>query len=480
MLLLLDQATSRQLERLASGASRVGLRRPLWRSPRPGDGPPRRSIGRRFVDLVAPLSLFSLGLITVAGLVTGAARAVTDADGITAGDAALVAVMLMATVSLVGQARGILRRRLAQLTGRVAPAPHTVPGAAAWSGPRLIDQVTAEALLAGAPEGIGEVGLPSELLRAQRRRIDTLLWVALVLATLALAGSVALGLASGVMTDLGHGSLGPSTIIRGVFAVLAAAGWALMARMGLDALLHRRRRRRRSALMRLLRYLLRLFRGTVRPGPIALAPSLGLVLLAVLAVTAYGFGPEISRFAAGPGGPNSGVRPGTTPTPEESSLASATPSETRTPLPTPFRSLEPVAIASATTTGTPPPGASLPPSPSPVATATLRPTAAATPSPTPTPIPTPSPSPSPSPTPIPTIDPTLDSDQDGVTDVDELLYGSNRFNPTSTPEHKAYDLTTNGSSCSDGLDNDGDLLIDTAGGFLPPNQLLVGNDPGCG
>lgn len=64
-------------------------------------------------------------------------------------------------------------------------------------------------------------------------------------------------------------------------------------------------------------------------------------------------------------------------------------------------------------------------------------------------------------------------------DVVELLYGSNPANPGSTPEDKGYDLSTNGGTCSDGADNDGDQLIDTQGGFLPPNQTPVGPDPGC-
>ena len=61
----------------------------------------------------------------------------------------------------------------------------------------------------------------------------------------------------------------------------------------------------------------------------------------------------------------------------------------------------------------------------------------------------------------------------------ELLYGSNPGDPASTPENKAYDVSTNHATCSDGVDNDRDLLTDTLGGFLPPNQTPVGPDPGC-
>ncbi len=54
-----------------------------------------------------------------------------------------------------------------------------------------------------------------------------------------------------------------------------------------------------------------------------------------------------------------------------------------------------------------------------------------------------------------------DDDNDGETDADENTFGSDPFNPGSTPEH----LSVSGT-CSDGVDNDKDDLIDSA-------------DPGC-
>jgi len=67
----------------------------------------------------------------------------------------------------------------------------------------------------------------------------------------------------------------------------------------------------------------------------------------------------------------------------------------------------------------------------------------------------------PTPTPSPTVVPE-DTDGDTVTDDLEELYGSDPEDADSMPEHLAYDAAT----CSDGVDNDGDGLID-------------GDDSGC-
>jgi hypothetical protein len=51
----------------------------------------------------------------------------------------------------------------------------------------------------------------------------------------------------------------------------------------------------------------------------------------------------------------------------------------------------------------------------------------------------------------------VDSDGDTVSDVDEVAYGSNPNDPASTPENYLYNLVT----CTDGIDNDQDLLTDS-------------------
>lgn len=95
---------------------------------------------------------------------------------------------------------------------------------------------------------------------------------------------------------------------------------------------------------------------------------------------------------------------------------------------------------------------------------TAQPTATPRPTPRPTPVPTPVPTAAPTiePTAVPTPTPPIDSDGDTVSDADEILYGSNPSDPTSTPEDNLYSSPT----CTDAIDNDGDLLTDAG-------------DPGC-
>jgi hypothetical protein len=116
--------------------------------------------------------------------------------------------------------------------------------------------------------------------------------------------------------------------------------------------------------------------------------------------------------------------------------ATATPSGSPTPSPSPSGpGAEPEPTPAASIAATPRPVISTP-----------RPTVAATVAPTarPTPIPTPQPTaaPTPPPTPVPTPEPTPD--------------------PTPVPD-----------DCEDGIDNDGDTLIDA----LDPGCLLDGNEP---
>lgn len=165
---------------------------------------------------------------------------------------------------------------------------------------------------------------------------------------------------------------------------------------------------------------------------------------------------------------------------------------TRVPTATPTNTATPTATTTATATRTPTPTATATPTrtPTPTATATptRTPTPTATPVPptptsTPTPIPTSTPSPTPTATPTqppPTATPTLapptptptpagpvcvspsDCDGDGISNSDELIWGSDPNDSGSQPEHAFWP----GNTCSDGADNDKDGLTD-------------GADPGC-
>ena len=61
----------------------------------------------------------------------------------------------------------------------------------------------------------------------------------------------------------------------------------------------------------------------------------------------------------------------------------------------------------------------------------------------------------------------MDFDGDGVSNVDELKFGSGILNAASTPEDADYDPDT----CSDGVDNDGDGRIDAADSGCGPAGL---------
>ena len=167
-----------------------------------------------------------------------------------------------------------------------------------------------------------------------------------------------------------------------------------------------------------------------------------------------------------------GVSPGggpvahASPTPDQSVLAetatpgspgalasqSASPGATLTPLGPPSPTHGPAV--------TPIPGRTLAPTPVPTLVATPMPSGTPFETAVPTPIPTPLPTPTP--TPVPTPAPPVDTDGDGVTDVDEVTYGSDPNDNLSTPENSLYAAPT----CTDGVDNDLDTLTDI-------------DDPGC-
>ena len=186
----------------------------------------------------------------------------------------------------------------------------------------------------------------------------------------------------------------------------------------------------------------RALRPPSRLGPLTLAPSLtwnraAIVIGAILLTVGIG---AVGAGLIRGGGTQQSVQGGTgTP----AATASATVSSTGTPTGSPSASATDSSTALATST--PRAGATNPPfaTPSPPF-ATPRPTTGVTPSPTPlTTAPPPTPSPTPAlPTPSPTPSPTVA--------------------PTPIPD-----------DCADGIDNDGDLLIDG----LDPGCLLDGNEP---
>ncbi|MEP6870882.1 MAG: hypothetical protein ABI939_03430 [Anaerolineaceae bacterium] len=144
-----------------------------------------------------------------------------------------------------------------------------------------------------------------------------------------------------------------------------------------------------------------------------------------------------------------------TPTRTSTLSPNQTSTPTRTPMPpTPFPTVAPVPPTPFPTSAPPPPTST------PTATPTRTPTPTATPTRTPTPTSVP-------PTATPTVAclsiPSADCDGDGVSNANEVLYGSNPSNPLSTPEDSHYG---SGSSCVDGIDNDLDGKTDLA-------------DPGC-
>ena len=136
--------------------------------------------------------------------------------------------------------------------------------------------------------------------------------------------------------------------------------------------------------------------------------------------------------------------PSPSPTPTPSQLATPTPTAQPIPTVAPTPTPEPSVIATPEPTIAPTPEPTVAPTPEPTPPPTPEPTVAPTPEPTPPPTPEPTVEPTPEPTPEPTVEPTPE--------------------PTlaPTPEPTAAPV----SECADGIDNDGDQLVDLA-------------DPGC-
>lgn len=183
-----------------------------------------------------------------------------------------------------------------------------------------------------------------------------------------------------------------------------------------------------------------------------------------------------------------GIAGGTTPAPSASagpSAAGGGTTPTLAAIPTPAGT--PQAPATGVASPSTPPTAAPTATPNPPATATPPRTPATVPVPaaTPTPIIVPPP-PTPAPTFVvptgtatapstatPSPPPPVDTDGDTVPDAIEQLYGSNPNDAASTPESTAYDAVFTANTCSDGLNNDKDSGVDSAGG------MGLGPDVGC-
>ena len=539
---LLDQATSQQLvRRLAGGDAPAGLAAPGKRRRPPGGQTRGKRTRRLLLGTLTPVSLLALSVASTIGVVFATTHLVAEHDGVTPADAVRIVIMGFALVMIFGQATSILRsnplgRRMLAFVGRPVargkpPAPEPGPPPVAV----LLDQRSSEELVAMARPDLGNESAIVVAAHQSWRSADTVLWLVLSGAAVVLAGAVTASLAWSLVTSVASGNLALTTALAALFTALSAFGLFLMTRSAIRTLMNRRRRRRRPALLRLLRYLLRLIHGdppgrvlgSTRLGGAPALASLVVLGIAVATVAGAGYGPDLLRVsfvgsgaaasatmppgpgAAPGGGPGSPTTPAPSPggggspsgspsgnaggssSPAGSALALApgsSPPSTApgsTP-PAPSAGPSPGETPTAPSGTTAPPPAGSPAAgvtPGPTSTGGVTPTPTPVPTPTPTPVPTPTPTPVPTPTPTPTptpvatIDPTLDSDGDGVPDVIETQYGSNPNSAASTPENRQYDVAFNAGTCSDGVDNDGNALIDANGGFIVNTQ--VGPDPKC-
>ncbi|MBR3058960.1 MAG: cellulose binding domain-containing protein [Clostridiales bacterium] len=120
--------------------------------------------------------------------------------------------------------------------------------------------------------------------------------------------------------------------------------------------------------------------------------------------------------------------PTMTPTDTPAPTATSTPVPTMTPTDTPAPTATSTPVPTMTPTGTPAPTATSTPVPTMTPTDTPAPTATSTPVPTMTPTGTPTPTVTSTPTPTPAVI-SVDSDKDGLSDEDELIWGTDPSNP---------------------------------------------------
>ena len=503
---LLDQVPSQRLARLAAegyAPRRIEVPAPAL------EGPKLAARAQRIVLATAlPPCLLALGVVMLFGLARGAAGQLAGDGGLSLVDLVMVGLLVLAAATVIMQAIALLRRRprgrafLAQVGGRIPKWRR--PEETATLAPVHLDQIDAEALAGLAPANLGSGHRLASAARSTWRTGDTLLWIALGAASLAVAAFAAYGVAYAVWSAVEHGDYTPLLVMLAVFCAMAFVGLAMMARTVVIAIFDRTRRRRRPAVIRLARAASRPITHNnpddQRGG--STAAVIGAIAAALL--VAIAFWPEVSEALGGHDqpaaalaatvtssptptaapfrlAPNSplGQLPRTTAVPGGSSTAIATsesapaaPSVSSggtaaltggSPAPASVPSTAagvlvptetPVPTQPPEVTSTPPPTLTPAPTATPTVTATATPVVTATPSATPAPTSTTVVTATPTTTPASTLTPTppTDGDTDGVSDLDEVLFGSDPTDPKSTPEDAAY----SSDSCGDGADNDAD------------------------
>lgn len=484
---LLDQVASPRLVRASAAYSPRTMALPAKERTR---GVPFARARRVVLATLLPPSMFALAGVMIFGLARGTAGKLAGDGGFSVADAAMVALLLIAGVTVFGQGLAMLRSQAWGRRGIAAAGSHVhrragavaSPGAGAPAPVLLLDLVSAERLAAAAPPDLGSGSRTASLARASWRTGDTLLWIILGALSVGVAAFAAVGLGFSVWRAIDQGGFTAGLLVLTVVCAMAFLGLGMMARTTVLAIFDRRRRRRRPAFFRMVRYGAKpLARGDGAGGGRAAAVATAVVTaLAVVSIVGASFWPEVSDAIDEVGGDGPGTlaaEPGVTPSPTPTPTTASAVAPTATPTPKATATATIVSVsptASPAATPTPPPQTATPTAAVVVGTATPSPTqsptptAIATPSPTPTPTRTPTPSPTPTPTATPTPTPPPDSDSDGVPDAVEVLYESNPNNDASKPENAAY----NPATCSDGLDNDGDGATDTGG-------LGLAGDPGC-
>ncbi|MBI5946744.1 MAG: hypothetical protein HY875_01235 [Chloroflexi bacterium] len=486
---LLDQVSSQRLVRASAAYEPRPLDLPP--GPPPQTRPPwLRRAARLLLVTLLPLCLFALAAVMLLGLARGTAGSLAGDGGFSAADVAMLALLVIAGLTVFGQGLALLRRHplgrkaLARLGARrrrkVSAADPAVPGP---RPPLFLDRVSEGELAAVAPADLGSGSRMASVARTGWRTGDTLLWVALGAISVGVAALAAFGMGYSVWRAIDRGSFTPMLAMLAVFCAMAFSGLAMMARTTVAAVFDRRRRKRRPAFVRLTRYAAKpISRGdsAATGGGAAAAASAAVTAVAAATLVASAFWPEVSGALDGFTGDDGSVLAAAPAT--ATSTATAKPA-TAQPSQTPQATVTPSSTATASATSAPTPATATPtPGPgTPTATATTTPTTGpGTPTATPTRTPTRTPTPTATVTPTPTVTPTathppqptlgtptpggkpISSDTDGVSDPIEMEYGSDPFDADSTPEHWRYDAGYGKTTCNDGRDNDGDLLTDEA------------------
>lgn len=501
---LLDQVPSQRLARLAAdGYAPRRLEVPAPELERPKLA---ARVQRIVLATALPPCMLALGVVMLFGLARGTAGRLAGDGSHSLADLAMVGLLVLAAATVITQAMALLRRRprgrafLAQVGERVPRLRRSAENAAPASV--HLDQVDVEALASLAPTNLGSGHRLASAARSTWRAGDTLLWVALGAASLAVAAFAAYGVAYAVWSAVEHDHYTPLLLMLAMFCAMAFVGLAMMARTVVIAIFDRTKRRRRPAVIRLARAASKPI--TQRDPDDQRGGSTAAAIGAVAAVllVAIAFWPEVSealgghdedaaavaaavtssptpastRFQLPPNGPPeqaprsstvSGSSQTATPTPEPGSAAltipgdaiaalagvSATPStvpEAPTPTETPKMTSTPEPLTPTALPATPTPTTA------PTATVAVTPVPTATPSATPASTPTTevtaTPTATPTPAPTSTATPPIDRDADGASDLDEVLFGSDPTDPKSTPEDASY----SSDSCGDAADNDAD------------------------